>query len=250
MSIPELRSFVGCRFTVSVILLGLLGLMGAFLLPACPVLAATIVLDPGHGGHDGGAGGNSAYAEKRFTLELARRVAEHLAANHRVELTRTADISVSPEDRAGTANHLKADLMVSLHAAVSPYCGDRNAFIYYHDDERLVFPSESAIQRPLTDTETGRPEWNRLQIRHQAQSRRLAAAMKLSLQLKSGFDTIMVTGVPLIALMGADLPAVLMEVGCIHPTVPLTGQQFQRQLDDLAQPIATAIESAIDELNQ
>ena len=250
MSIPVRKSLFGCQPAVTALLLGLLCLMGTVFLMTHPLSAATIVLDPGHGGHDGGAGGNSTLAEKRFTLELAQRVAALLAADHKVALTRSADIGVSPDDRAGVANNLKADLVVSLHAAVSPYCGDRSAFIYYHDDERLVFPLGSSIQPPLTDAETDRPEWHRLQIRHQAQSRRLAAAMKLSLQIKSGFETIMVSAVPLIALMGADLPAVMLEVGCIHPTVPLTDQQFQRQVDDLAQPIATAIESAIGELNQ
>lgn len=250
MSIPVRRSLSGCPPAVTALLLGLCCLLGIVFLTTHPISAATIVLDPGHGGHDSGAGSDSAYPEKRFTLTLAQRIAALLAADHKVTLSRTADISVSPDDRAGLANNFKADLMVSLHAAVSPYCSDRSAFIYYHDDERLVFPTASSIQQPLTDADTDRPEWNRLQIRHQAQSRRLAAAMKLSLQIKSSFETIMVSAVPLIALMGADLPAVMLEVGCIHPTVPLSDKQFQRQVDDLAQPIATAIESALGELKQ
>ena len=53
---------------------------------------------------------------------------------------------------------------------------------------------------------------------------------------------------PLVALMGADLPAVLLEVGCLHPKSPLTSRQFKQQLGDWAEPIAAAIEMALDEL--
>jgi hypothetical protein len=44
--------------------------------------------------------------------------------------------------------------------------------------------------------------------------------------------------------MGADLPAVLVEVGCFHPTATLDAQAIERQLTDYAESIA-AIETAL-----
>lgn len=78
-----------------------------------PVL---VVLDAGHGGHDPGATGLSGVYEKTITLDIARRVAERLAAEMPVEvaLTRTDDTFVPIEYRVARA--AEASLFVSLHA--------------------------------------------------------------------------------------------------------------------------------------
>ena len=65
--LPNLRT----RLLAS--LLGFLTLIGLLLLPAFPSQAAVIVLDPGHGGNDSGAGRGSEFAEKQFTLALAQK---------------------------------------------------------------------------------------------------------------------------------------------------------------------------------
>ena len=238
----------GLRSRRVVSLIGFLFLAGTVFLSPCPTRAASIVLDPGHGGNDRGASGSGEFPEKRFTLALAQQIAGLLAGRHRVELTRTADIDLSPADRAAVANHLQADLMISLHAAVAPYCTDRTATVYYHNEERLVFPPEMSIPGTPGGLDAERPAWARLQIRHQHQSQHLAAAIKRALIDGGSVDVVTVGSAPLVALMGADLPAVLLEVGCLHPTVPLTAQQFSQQLTDYAEPIAAAIETAVNEL--
>jgi len=224
---------------VVVLLLSIAAIYGQ----AGPVFAATIVLDPGHGGNDEGAGSGSAFSEKRFTLALAQAVAASLSPKHRAELTRSADIELAPADRAALANHLKADLMISLHAAVAPYCSDRTAALYVHNDERLVMSSVSANQ-----SDGYPPAWEMLQIRHQQDSQKVAENIRQALEDSGSFDRVAVYKAPLIALMGADLPAVLLEVGCIHPTVALTRDQYEQQLNAYAGPIAAAIETALDAL--
>jgi len=209
------------------------------------VFAATIVLDPGHGGNDEGAHRDSAFSEKRFTLALAQAVAAVLSPTQRVELTRSADIELAPADRAALANHLKADLMVSLHAAVAPYCSDQTAAVYVHDDERLVMASGKS---KASDSDP--PAWETLQIRHQKDSQKVAENIRLALEASGAFDLVAVYKAPLIALMGADLPAVLLEVGCIHPTIALTKDQYEQQLRTYAGPIAAAIETALEELGR
>jgi N-acetylmuramoyl-L-alanine amidase len=207
------------------------------------VLAATVVLDPGHGGNDEGTGSGSTFSEKRFTLALAQAVAAGLSPKHRVELTRSADIELAPADRAAVANHLKADLMVSLHAAAAPYCSDRAAAVYVHNDDRLVMALGN------TDRSEGDPPvWETLQIRHQQDSQKVAEEIRLALEASGAFDRVAIYKAPLIALMGADLPAVLLEVGCIHPTISLTKDQYEQQLNAYAGPIAAAIQTALDTL--
>ena len=238
------------RFRKLVTLIAFLYLSGLFFLPPCHSQAAAIVVDPGHGGNDGGAGSGNEFAEKQFTLALAQKIAGRLAARHRVELTRTSDIQIAPEDRAAVANHLRADLMISLHAAVAPYCSNRTAAVYYHNDERLSMPSETSLQATLAGSDTDRPVWSMLQIRHQRQSQYLAATLKQALDDTGTFDSVTVGGVPLVALMGADLPAVLVEVGCIHPTAAPNPQTLKLLLNGYAKSIAKAIETALSGLER
>lgn len=226
-------------------LLGLLYFIGLLFLPAVSGQTAVIVLDPGHGGNDNGAGRGSALVEKQITLALAQKIAALLPASHRVELTRKSDIQLSPADRAAVANHLQANLMVSLHAAVTPYCSDRTAAIYYHDDERLTIPFSNSFQGHSAVSDIHRPAWAKLQMQHQHQSQNLAATLKKSLDTSEPFDSVTVNGMPLAPLMGADLPAVLLEVGCIFPEVAPNAQQFEHLLNGYAASIANAIETAL-----
>ncbi|WP_372682998.1 N-acetylmuramoyl-L-alanine amidase [Desulfosarcina sp.] len=240
-----IKPFAIFRTRVIAALLGCLSLVGPGLLPVLPSQAAVIVLDPGHGGNDSGGGRGSEFAEKQFTLALAQKIATLLQARHRVELTRTADIHMAPADRAAVANHLRADLMISLHAAVAPYCSDRAAAIYYHNDERLKIPFGASSQGMPVQSDADRPEWNRLQIQHQHRSQNLAGTLKRSLDDSEAFDSVTISGVALAPLMGADLPAVLVEVGCMRPAAETNRQTREHQLDGYAASLGNAIETAL-----
>ena len=75
----------------------------------------TVVLDPGHGGHDKGA--TSGYGcEKDFTLDVARDIKPLLEAKGiKVKMTRNRDIFVPLELRARIANAAKDSIFVSIH---------------------------------------------------------------------------------------------------------------------------------------
>lgn len=77
-----------------------------------------IVLDPGHGGSDAGAGGPAGLNEKAAVLGLALAVAERLeAAGHSVHLTRADDQDLTDAGRAAAANQWQGELFLSLHAS-------------------------------------------------------------------------------------------------------------------------------------
>ena len=74
-----------------------------------------IIVDAGHGGHDGGAVANGAI-EKHLTLEIARKVREELvAAGFRVVMTRDGDVFLPLEERAVLSEKLGAEVFVSVH---------------------------------------------------------------------------------------------------------------------------------------
>jgi len=82
-----------------------------------------IVIDPGHGGKDPGAGevGYSRLPEKTLVLAIAKNIKTQLkACGARVIMTRTADYFVSLNERAAIADKYKADLLLSIHIDSCP----------------------------------------------------------------------------------------------------------------------------------
>jgi N-acetylmuramoyl-L-alanine amidase len=75
----------------------------------------TVVLDPGHGGHDNGASSMWG-SEKNFTLDVALAARRELMkAGFRVEMTRATDTFVSLEERVNIANRFAHAVFVSIH---------------------------------------------------------------------------------------------------------------------------------------
>jgi N-acetylmuramoyl-L-alanine amidase len=76
-----------------------------------------VVIDPGHGGHDPGAG-TGALKEKQLTLTLAKALKAQLLSGGgiRVALTRDDDRYLLLDERSGIAKRLNADLFISIHA--------------------------------------------------------------------------------------------------------------------------------------
>ncbi|MEO8117747.1 MAG: N-acetylmuramoyl-L-alanine amidase, partial [Rhodoferax sp.] len=81
-----------------------------------------IALDPGHGGEDPGAVGPGGTREKDVVLRLAHRLRDRINASSingntmRAYLTRDADFFVPLHVRVQKAQHVQADLFISLHA--------------------------------------------------------------------------------------------------------------------------------------
>src|SRR5579863_3162852 len=77
-----------------------------------------IVLDPGHGGIDGGAYGPQGVVEKAIVFDFSRELAEKLGARHRfkIVMTRNGDDFVSLDDRVRIAEDAQASLFISIHA--------------------------------------------------------------------------------------------------------------------------------------
>jgi len=75
----------------------------------------TIILDPGHGGHDNGAASLFG-SEKNYSLDVALRARDVLkAAGFRVFMTRSTDRFVPLEERAAMASKFPNALFISIH---------------------------------------------------------------------------------------------------------------------------------------
>ncbi|MGV3531493.1 MAG: N-acetylmuramoyl-L-alanine amidase family protein [Chthoniobacteraceae bacterium] len=75
----------------------------------------TVVIDPGHGGHDKGALARYGY-EKNFALDVSTRVRDLLQERgFKVLMTRASDVFIPLHDRPKVANNLKDAIFVSIH---------------------------------------------------------------------------------------------------------------------------------------
>lgn len=193
-----------------------------------------VVVDPGHGGDDVGVRGSQGAVEKDRMLALALELQKALAPTCRVELTRSGDEQIGLAQRTALANRLEVSVFVSLHAGGSFLHGPRGATIYF-------FRGAQGADGPAAGANFGQeeqPRWEHLQNRHLASSRSLAKALLDS--LTGVLDTSLV-GAPLAVLAGADLPAVLIEVGYL--THPFEAEQLgnPEALRALARAIAAGV---------
>jgi N-acetylmuramoyl-L-alanine amidase len=212
--------------------------------------ALTFVIDPGHGGVETGAIGAGGLQEKQATLEIARKLAATLprVLGCRVVLTREADGLVSLDDRTSVANHEKADLFLSIHTNSSRAAGARGSETYYLSlaasdklaQEVASRENEAAAASP---TPAGTPAnhdldfilWDLAQTAHLKESSELAEAIQNELNGVSGTESRGIKQAPFKVLVGATMPAVLIEAAFIsnpEEERKLASPEFQQSVAD------------------
>ena len=110
-----------------------------------------VIIDPGHGGKDPGAVGNTGVQEKEVVLDVAKRVRAILGRDRRITaiLTRDDDRFLPLESRTAFAAERRADLFVSIHANASPRRAATGVEIYVlgrstDEDARATAERENA----------------------------------------------------------------------------------------------------------
>ncbi len=178
----------------------------------------TIVLDPGHGGADTGAIGRNGSAEKDLTLLLSRSLKRALQSRLgvKVVLTRADDSDLHLDSRTSIANQYKADLFISIHLNSSPGSSAQGAETYFSSpeptDEQAALADQSRNRvDPLYDLQL--ILWDLAQSHHLAESQRLARIVQEELNLALELANRGVKQAPFRILMGAAMPAVLIELG-------------------------------------
>ena len=203
----------------------------------------TIVVDAGHGGPDEGAHGPDGTLEKDVTLGVARRLRAAIEAQlgARVILTRTGDTVVPIDERAAVANNNKADLFISLHANSSRSAARRGAEVFYLSIEDYGAEAREVAEReaPLLSVVGGGAreidivEWEMAQARHVDRSARLAELVEDELRQRVPMSPRAMQQAPFRVLVGANMPAVLVEMGFIsNPDQErqLTAASFQNEV--------------------
>jgi N-acetylmuramoyl-L-alanine amidase len=202
--------------------------------PRQPPGIRTIVIDPGHGGTETGAIGPSGIQEKELTLALARDLEARLEqAGIRVVLTRNEDANLPLDTRTAIANQNKGDLFISIHLNSSLGSGAYGTETYFLSTEatdpraaRSALDENAGAGTPATAPPEAQADpqamedlqlilWDLAQSHHLAESQRFANLVQGELNQTLQLRDRGVKQAPFRVLMGANMPAVLVELGFI-----------------------------------
>lgn len=191
-----------------------------------------IVIDPGHGGKDSGAVGNG-YMEKEIVLQVSLQLSEQLKEmGYTVYMTRTNDTFIELKDRTKFANDKMADLFLSVHANAIPKGADVNAA--YGIETYFLSPGRSERAMRVAAMENSEDmgemgQYGKLSFLSVLNNEKIIASNKLAIDIQKGvlnnlrkqFPNVKDNGVreaPFWVLVGAQMPAILLEIGYIsHP---------------------------------
>ena len=185
----------------------------------------TIVIDAGHGGDEQGARGPQGTLEKDVTLGVARKLKGAIEARlgARVILTRDGDATVGLDERAAVANNNKADIFISLHANASVRQSAAGAEVFYlsladygAQAQRVAHGESEAL--PVFGGGTRDIEvilWEMAQARHIEESATFARLVETGLRERVPMSPRAIQQAPFRVLVGANMPAVLVEMGFI-----------------------------------
>ena len=188
----------------------------------------TVVIDPGHGGDANGTEGPAGTLEKTVTLQVSRKVKALIESRLglRVVMTRDDDQTLDQDARAAIANNNRADLFVSIHANAAVRPTVKGAEVYYLSVDRADLEARRRLQDPaqaLPQLGGGTRAielilWETAQLRHLEDSAGLAALVEAALRSRVEMSPRPVQQAPFRVLVGANMPAVLVEIGYLsHP---------------------------------
>ena len=190
----------------------------------------TIVIDPGHGGHDPGAVGPSGLREKDVNLRIAKRLRERLIEEGKsfgienVYLTRSTDRFIPLEERTAIAKKRKADIFISIHcngARRKKAHGIETYILGFTDDQTSL---QLAARENATTTkglhELGSTLKQYILSAKKEESQQVAGYVQKSIiqNVSVKYKYVKNKGVkkaPFVVLIGADVPSLLIEASFI-----------------------------------
>ena len=231
---------------------GKAGVRSASVMEQLGLTVQTIMLDAGHGGNDPGARG-AGVTEKNFTLSMVKRLGALLQKEGFTVLhTRSGDRRLPLEVRPDMANSKKADLFISVHFNANVKPEIRGLETYYLDEAKtqdaatvaarengVPVKNISDLQVILTDLVLSSKV---KESRHLADCVHKGILARVRASRYAAPDN-GVRSAPFYVLVGARMPAILVEFGYIsnqHDAANLKNEAYlQRQAEGLVQGIVS-----------
>ena len=220
-----------------------------------------IVIDPGHGGRDPGCLFKGGVNEKDITLSLAKilKVKIENKLGCEVLLTRTTDVFMPLDERTAFATLKNADLFISLHVNAhkqSDIYGIETYFLNMATDQQAVMVAareNATSEKNISDLQSI--------LKDLMLTTKISESSKLAYMVQNGmmadvkkkynpYKSLGVKQAPFYVLVGAEMPAILIETGFIT-----NGTERTRLLNDnykeiLSEGIVGGIESYMKSIDQ
>lgn len=230
-------------------------LLTATLLLSLPASALQVMIDPGHGGVDGGTS-HSGMQEKDLVLKVAGYLKTLLAEDPQfsVQMTREKDMHLTLQERVKKAEKAQSDLFISLHANSNPDTRVKGIELYFQnslppDEESLVIAdqenqaetgSDSKQQVHATDVPSKKGDIMAI-VDDLHRQYRAKSSLKMTQLLSSDWPHSAIRQAPFYVVSKTSMPAVLVEVGFLsHPeeSKHLNTPKYQQEI---AQKIYKAV---------
>ena len=188
-----------------------------------------VVIDPGHGGKDPGAvSADKKVSEKDVTLEISKLLKKRVEKAYphiSVHLTRDEDTFLSLKERAKIANSLDAEVFISVHCNGSEYKSASGPEIFYLSKSssrgamRAAARENGVSLSKMSDLEATLIDL--LTNSKKTESTRLAQVVHDSLVVSDATQGARtkdrgVKQAPFYVLIGATMPAILVECGFVN----------------------------------
>jgi N-acetylmuramoyl-L-alanine amidase len=225
---------------------------------ALPQQRRLVVIDAGHGGVDPGARGPAGTREKDINLIMARRVVEILRQDPTldVRMTRNRDTLIALRDRPRFANGWRAEgqpaLFMSIHCNAHPVRSETGYETFFLSDARTadarrVQQMEDAAEQ--FEEQRGGPRGpldfimsDLRQNQYLRESSDLAALVQDRLRQVHSGPNRGVKQAGFAVLVGAFMPAVLVEIGFISNRTEEQMLLDSQQQDIIARQLATSVQ--------
>lgn len=182
-----------------------------------------VLIDPGHGGRDGGAVGHG-MVEKHVTLDLSRMLLRELERREiPARLTRDRDVGMSLMDRCAMANRGGDALFISVHVNSIAGPGASGVETFYCQPRSALVEAMNRMRHP------------RLREEHveDQRSRLFAQVVQGRLVAETGARDRGIKNKPLAVIRHTEAPAILVECGFLsdaNEAALLRTQAYRRKL--------------------
>jgi len=216
----------------------------------------TVVIDPGHGGHDPGAIGPTGLKEKNVNLQIAKALKTKLERDgkkfgiERVYLTRSSDIFIPLEERTAIAKKQYADLFISIHCNAAKNKRTTGIETYI-----LSFTNDKhSLSVAARENATTKKRLNELRdiIKKYVLNSKIEESNKFASYVQTEivsnvshkYSSISNKGVkkaPFIVLIGADIPSILVETSFITNPKDEKRLKDKKYIDYIAEGIFVGV---------
>lgn len=221
----------------------------------------TIVIDPGHGGHDPGAIYQK-IKEKDIVLSLAVRLGRYInqeMPDVKIIFTRKTDVFIPLHERAEKAIASKADLFLSLHAnsCPTPSVSGTETFVLgmHKTEENLDVAKKENSVILIEDDYTTRYEgfdpnssesyimFDLVQEEYFDQSVTMAALVQNNFKHQARRNDRGVKQAGFLVLRQTSMPSILIEAGYLSNTTEAQYLNSEKGQNELAESICNAVKS-------